>query len=185
MPGYVDSIGTPRLSLAPLAAKLPRSSMGLMAPSRVTCRLVHPRLGARVRWITAGLVDRGRVDWRYACCVLARPTCPQNDDNSPRGTTKRKGAARGQKGSIAYGPPSIQPLDQARYSVQMERIETTNADRIAWCCQQLVLRRMNLQLRLAYRRRLWIGRWPARLRLPSPKRALTRGGRKSFNRAYE
>src|SRR6202035_2218956 len=29
-----------------------------------------------------------------------------------------------------------QPLDQARYSVQMERIESTNADRIAWCCQQ-------------------------------------------------
>jgi hypothetical protein len=53
------------------------------------------RLGARVRRITAGLVDRGGVL-----------------------------------------PPTIQPLDQARYSVPMERIESTNADRIAWCCQQ-------------------------------------------------
>jgi uncharacterized protein (TIGR00730 family) len=67
-------------------------------------------------------VARGGADWRFACCVPARRTCPQTDDNSPRGTTKRKGVVRGQKGSIASGPPTIQPLDQARYSVQMNKI---------------------------------------------------------------
>jgi hypothetical protein len=130
--------------------------------------------------------DRGGVDWRYACCVLARRTCPQNDDNSPRGTTKRKGVARGQKKTrLRLVPRRFSHSTEQGIVSKWSELSPRTPTELPGAANSSVLRRMNLRPRSAYRRRLWIGRWPARLRLPSPKRALTRGGRMSFNPAYE
>jgi hypothetical protein len=67
----------------------------------------------------------------------------------------------------------------------MERIESTNADRIAWCCQQFGITPYEPATEVGISEKTMDRAMAGEAALTSPKRALTRGGRMSFNRAYE